>query len=143
MTGERPPCLHCKEPSELVTGKVIYPHRKDLHGKKFWLCRPCEAHCGCHGNTTNALGYPANYQTRQARMKLHNMRLDPLWKGKKGRFKRNEVYAYMSDRMGIPRSETHTAMWTIEQCREAWVILGELWKDGRSALATLEQVIEE
>lgn len=129
-----PPCLHCKTVAVLTNGLEVYPHRKDLHQKPIWICRNCGAYCGCHPNTTAPLGYPANKATRNARMKLHKLRLDPLWKPRKtasgkrknGRFKRSEVYQFLQSRMGLSAEETHTGKFTIEQCREAWIILGEL-----------------
>lgn len=36
-------CDYCDKPAELVTGAEVYPHRPDLHHKKFWLCKPCDA----------------------------------------------------------------------------------------------------
>ena len=140
-----PPCLHCKQEAELTSGCEVYPHLPDLHQKPIWICRNCAAYCGCHPGTNVSLGYPANRDTRQARMKLHNLRLDPLWKkdkrtGRKGPFKRSEVYLYLQRCMHLAADEAHTGMFTIEQCREAWAHLGALERYGRSALEA--QVIE-
>lgn len=128
-----PPCLHCGTKSELTNGEEVCPHIKRLWSKPIWICRNCKAYCGCHPNTKNALGFPANKETRSARMKLHNVRLDPLWKrsihnNRKPRFKRGDVYAFLQDEMGLKPEQTHTGMFTIEQCREAWVALGKLWE---------------
>lgn len=41
-------CPYCGNPAQFVTGEVIYPHRKDLHDKKFYACPPCDAYVGCH-----------------------------------------------------------------------------------------------
>jgi len=124
-------CLHCNLPCRLTTGKKIYPHRKDLWEKPIWECSFCDAYVGCHPGTKDALGFAADYQTRQARMKLHNEMLDPIWRNSKG-VKRNRrtVYAYLSRVMGLPPEETHTGMWTVEQCRQAWQALsGKTMKD--------------
>ena len=54
--------------------------------------------------------------------------LDPLWKSKpKGKRKqaRIQVYKFLSEKMGLPPNKTHTGMFTIEQCREAWKALME------------------
>ncbi len=115
-------CIHCKGNCRKTTGAEIYPHRRDLRTKIIWKCDPCNATVGCHPGGDKPLGYAANKKTRQARMKLHNLMLDPIWKnaeGPKGR-NRSRVYKYLSHKMGIPRTETHTGMFTIEQCRDAW-----------------------
>ena len=125
-----PPCLHCQTAAEvrLVKGSKIYPTKKYLHHKKFWLCSTCGAYCGCHDQSFKPLGYPADYATRQARSRLHNERLDPLWrsstKGKRAA-RRTEVYSYLSIRMGLNRDDTHIGMFTLEQCRAAWRLLGK------------------
>lgn len=123
------PCLHCGEASRLTGGREVYPHRPDLRSKKFWKCDRCDASCGCHPGGVQPLGFPANKETRQARMKLHNQRLDPLWRTvprKQRNRTRGTLYAYMADCMGIPREKTHTGMFTIEQCRKAWECLGKI-----------------
>ncbi len=118
-------CIHCKQECRLTNGKEIYPHRPDLYNKRIWKCDPCNATVGCHPGGTNALGFAANKQTRDARMKLHNLRLDPIWKNAESGKKqvRSCVYRYLSHMMGLPPEDTHTGMFTIEQCREAWTIL--------------------
>ena len=129
-----PNCTHCGEPARLTDGTEVYPHRPDLSGLRFWLCDPCEARVGCHkagaktqhgaSDGTLPLGTPANAELRRARMILHNDRLDPIWKGaaaRKERYNlRRECYRLLSGRMGIPAEETHTALFTLEQCRDAW-----------------------
>ena len=34
----------------------------------------------------------------------------------------------MADRLGLELTQTHVGHFTLEQCREAWKALGELWK---------------
>ena len=125
--AKAPPCLHCSKQAVLTDGKEVYPHRKDLWQKRIWICRACNATCGCHPGSVVPLGYPADKQTRNARMRLHNERLDPLWKqARKGEKKRarTAVYKLLSERMDLDSKDTHTGMFTIEQCREAWRALG-------------------
>lgn len=115
-----PRCLECRQRnSSLVGGKAIYPHRPDLYGKAFWLCA-CGAYCGCHPGTQSPLGFPCGPTTRKARSALHVV-MDPLWTnvqhGKKKR--RNAVYSFLAERMGKSRDDTHSAMFTAEECRAA------------------------
>lgn len=127
MRPDAPLCLHCKTPARLTDGEEIYPHRRDLWQKPFWICT-CGAYCGCHPGTYRSLGMPANKETRNARSMLHDRALDPLWKplpaGERNK-RRKQIYAYLGQAMGLPPEQTHTGMWTIEQCREAWKALRE------------------
>ena len=134
-----PICASCDGPARLTNGLEIYPHRRDLHERNIWKCDRCGGYVGCHGNTTRALGTPANAQLRNARIHLHNQMVDPLWKtadqiglyepeNKRAReiirkAARNRVYAYLAHELGIGRDQCHVAMFDIDQCRKAWVIL--------------------
>jgi len=127
-----PKCIECGQfNAGLVGGQAIYPHRRDLYAKNFWLCS-CGAYCGCHPNSTNPLGYPAGRETRKARSALHAV-LDPLWKGAKQKKKRrNSVYAFLSFKLGIPRSETHSAMFDAAMCARAIEALADFdpcWRE--------------
>lgn len=137
----RPPptCLTCKTNAKvtLVAGSLIYPNRRDLARKQFWHCDGCLGYCGCHAGTDKPLGYPANEETRKARMKLHEERFDHLWKRQKDRpLHRKLAYAYLAEKMGIKKKRCHIAMFTLEQCREAWQILSHVteyvaWRDAK------------
>ena len=129
-----PVCNHCWKELRLTTGKEIYPHRSDLWMKQYWVCDPCNARVGCHPNSNHALGYAANAELRNARSHVHGI-LDPLWKPFKGSngakqsyMTRSEVYKTLSERMKLPRAETHISMFKIEDCREAYVILKDMTK---------------
>lgn len=103
------------------------------------MCDGCGAYCGCHPGTDTPLGTPAGPELRRARMKLHNEMIDPLWReadrcglyrpeDDKARHKirrkaRSRVYAYLGEKLGIPKDEVHTGMFDIERCRAAWRIL--------------------
>lgn len=123
-------CLHCNGVCRLTNGAEIYPHRPDLAEKPIWKCNVCpDATVGCHRGSKVPLGYAADKATRDARLKLHHRMLDPLWKGlrqdktlpnKVRRGARSRIYQFMAARMGLPAEATHTGMFTIEQCREAW-----------------------
>tara|TARA_R110000824_G_scaffold401790_1_gene616419 strand:- start:4675 stop:5064 length:390 start_codon:yes stop_codon:yes gene_type:complete len=114
-------CIECSGKAELVTGKVIYPHRRDLHLKKFYLC-VCGAHVGCHDGTENALGAPCKAVTRQARMAAHAA-FDPLWKAKIKRDgcsknkARGAGYKWLAGQMGIEPRKCHIGMMDKIQAR--------------------------
>lgn len=72
-------CPYCQGQAELTNGKEIYPHREDLWGLRFWICRPCQAYVGCHryGNGQKPLGTPAQAGLRVFRKRVH-AHFDPL-----------------------------------------------------------------
>lgn len=135
-----PICPACQTAARLTDGREIYPHRPDLADKPIWACTVCEdTYVGCHPGTEDPLGFPADAALREARTILHHRRLDPLWKnaartGGYGSLNeqgvktvqkaaRGRVYGFLAERMGLTRETCHTAMFTIEQCREAWAVL--------------------
>ncbi len=98
-----------------MTGEVIYPHRPDLHKKKFWRCRPCDAYVGCHGATYEPLGILANPELRLLRRKAHDA-FDVRWEGK-GKGVRNSCYKALAETLGIDKNECHIGQFDIEMCR--------------------------
>lgn len=134
-----PACTHCSAPAQLVDGAAVYPHRPDLVTRKFWRCGHCGAYVGCHKGTDRPLGTPANTQLRDARIKLHNLMVDPLWENAVSSVgyrpedaravaiirntARARVYAFLAWKLGIDKEDCHVAMFTLEQCRAAWVAL--------------------
>ena len=135
-----PICPACQTAARLTDGREIYPHRRDLADKPIWACTICEdTYVGCHPGTEDPLGFPADAALREARILLHHRKIDPLWKnapmsGGYGhldtdgiktvqRAARGRVYGFLAARMGLTRETCHTAMFTLEQCREAWTAL--------------------
>ena len=117
------PCPYCGDPTQLVTGAKIYPHRTDLVKLRFWLCEPCGAYVGCHkknreyGNDgTVPLGRLANADLRRAKSRVHKA-FDPMWKRNGGN--RKEAYAWLAGRLNIPASECHIGMFDLPTCDRA------------------------
>lgn len=108
------PCPYCGRPPELVWGSAVYPHRPDLHGKRFWRCKPCDAHVGCHPGTTTPLGRLADAALRLGKMQAHDA-FDPIWKGKA--MSRNDAYAWLASELGISCAECHIGMFDIAMCK--------------------------
>lgn len=101
-------CIECGQFARVVGGKVIYPHRRDLYAKKFWLC-DCGAYCGCHPGTANALGNPCGPETRKARSAAHAA-FDPIWQ--RGDMPRKAAYKWLAEAANIPVERCHMGMMT-------------------------------
>ena len=127
-------CIHCNSVCHLKSGTEVFTTEtsRNKYGHLFFhVCPLCsDSRVGCHPDSQTPLGYAANQETRQARMKLHKEMLDPLWTGvprDKLRTARQRVYAFLSYVMELP--EAHVGEFTIEQCRSAWLALvGESYK---------------
>lgn len=110
-------CSYCGEQAVLVTGKEIYPNMPHLFSKRIWSCRPCEAYVGTHQNSDAVpLGTLAKAPLRRLRNETHAT-FDPLWKS--GEMSRREAYEWLSEKMNKPFDDTHVAMFTEEECRQA------------------------
>jgi hypothetical protein len=110
-----PTCPYCSNQSVQVGGLKLYPHRKDLEEKTFYLCEPCDAFVGTHKGTNKPLGTLANKPLREVR-KLAHATFDPLWKD--GQYGRGEAYRRLAKAMELSRENCHIAMFNIEQCKQ-------------------------
>lgn len=108
MSGVEPTCIECGSTAALVTGERIYPHRRDLYDRHFYLCQ-CGAYCGTHKGTTDPLGYPCGPETRKARSAAHAA-FDPLWRGNGAPMRRAGAYGWLARRLGIEREACHIGM---------------------------------
>lgn len=110
-------CHYCLRPAKLVTGKEIYPHRKDLYKLQFWQCKECDAYVGCHKHSNaKPLGRLANAELRAAKSRAHAA-FDPLWQW--GNMSRGAAYKWLASQMGIEQQDCHIGMFNVEQCNEA------------------------
>lgn len=107
-------CPYCGYPAELTTGGTIYKHRRDLHHKIFFICRPCDAYVGCHPNSSVALGSPANAELRAARVAAHGA-FDNMWKS--GGMTRSAAYEWLRDEFNLTSEECHIGLFDLELCR--------------------------
>lgn len=113
-------CPYCNDKDvPMVTGKEIYPHRKDLWKKKFFRCEPCKAYVGCHRDG-RPLGRLANRYLRRWKIKAHEV-FDPLWKS--GEMKRQEAYNWLAEKLGIPVEECHMGMFDSDMCKRVYVLM--------------------
>lgn len=107
-------CDYCKTSATLVKGIEIYPHRKDLYNKKFWLCKTCGAYVGAYKDGT-PLGRLANLELRIEKRKTHKI-FDLLWQ--KGTYSRNEAYKWLSDKLGITEVQCHIGLFDLDMCKK-------------------------
>lgn len=114
-------CDYCLRPAVLIrAGEPHYPYRRDYG--PVWACPPCDAWCGCHEGTENALGRLANAELRQAKIDAHAA-FDPLWKAKMDRDRcsksqaRKAGYRWLADQLGISWRKCHIGEMDVLQCR--------------------------
>lgn len=110
-------CQYCGNRARKVMGNVIYPHRKALWKRKFYQCKPCDAHVGCHQTSNGkfkAMGELANRELRALRVKAHAA-FDPLWQS--GSMSRSRAYAWLAGQMDVEVRDCHIGMFNVEQCR--------------------------
>lgn len=118
MPKIRPICPYCGKEAEFVGGDVIYPHRPDLHEKKFWRCSTgCDAYVGCHQHTAAPFGTLANAELRRARNTAHRT-FDQIWRDHRA-MKRKEAYAWLAEQLGISVEDCHIGAFDEDQCRRA------------------------
>jgi endogenous inhibitor of DNA gyrase (YacG/DUF329 family) len=97
-------CPYCGKPALSVTGEKVYPHRKDLWKKQFFLCSPCEAYVGCHEQSGKPLGRLANAELRRAKKDAHSA-FDPSWQSCS--VTRTEAYAWLAEAMHLQKHQCH------------------------------------
>lgn len=115
-------CPYCKSSVNLADSALVY------HGRSYgsvWICSQfpnCDAYVGCHKGTTKPLGRLANKELRDAKMEAHKY-FDSMWYrriaiskcGK--RAARMRGYYWLSQKLGIHKSECHIGMMDLETCR--------------------------
>lgn len=129
-------CGECGQPAAAVTGDHLRPPRPDLARKRFYQCGGCDAYVGCHDDSWQPYGSPANDHTRMMRRKAHG-HFDPIWKAIKrsdGRLPasdprrqvdaRQRGYEWLSKELGIPIERCHIGMMTADMARRVVDLCG-------------------
>jgi len=106
-------CKYCKRRAELHLGAEVYPARHDLADRTFWVCWPCNAWVGCHGDSHKPLGELADEPLRNARMAAHAA-FDPVWKD--GLLGREAAYEWLAQALAISRHRCHIGMMELDDC---------------------------
>lgn len=75
----------------------------------------CQATHGAHQNSGKPLGVPADKETKQWRIKAHDI-FDTYWK--RWGMKRQEAYKFLQTTMGLSLKEAHIGRFTKQQCQE-------------------------
>lgn len=109
-----PICPYCGKLAWLASGRQLYPHRKDLSGKLFYRCAPCDAFVGCHPGTLQPLGTLANAELRRARMAAHQA-FDPIWRGRAR--SRRSAYRWLAQQLGVAYEDCHIGMFDMGTCQ--------------------------
>lgn len=111
-------CPYCGRRAKYVDSKVIYGTSYGM----VYLCRQCDAYVGVHKGTDNPLGRLANAELRRWK-KLAHAYFDPIWKYGRFKHRRNDAYAWLSQQMGLPKSDTHIGMFDVPQCQRVVAIM--------------------
>ena len=116
-------CPYCGKRAEFVDSAEVY------HGRSYgmiYLCRPCDAYVGCHDFPPGDVpkGRLANGELRRWKIAAHAA-FDPLWKNGPFKHRRNGAYAWLAEKMGLPKEETHIGMFDVEQCKQVIQICKE------------------
>ena len=120
-------CKYCKGRAELVNGSTLFPGAEELYYHKFWRCKSCKAHVGCHPGTDKPLGTLATHRLRRLRHLVH-LSFDKKWKKgrlKKRRKKRTQAYIWLAAELGIPTERCHIGMFDEKMCERVLEILNE------------------
>jgi hypothetical protein len=113
-----PVCPYCGKNAVLIKGAILYPHLPKLADINLYRCDPCDAHVGCHGDTTKPLGRLANAELRKYKMMAHKA-FDPIWR--EHGFTRKEAYKTLAERLHIKAEDCHIGMFDIDTCKRAIV----------------------
>ena len=109
-------CPYCGKCAEFVDSAEVYNGRS--YGM-IYLCRPCDAYVGCHGNGKgdSPKGRLANAELRRWKIAAHNA-FDPLWKFGPFPGRRNSAYAWLAEQMEIKKEKTHIGMFDVAECQQ-------------------------
>lgn len=106
-------CPYCGRRAAFVDTREIYGVSYGMA----YLCRPCGAYVGCHGDSDVPKGTLANAELRYWRKQAHGA-FDPLWKTGPYRHHRNGAYEWLAAQMRLPKEKTHIGMFDVAQCKQ-------------------------
>lgn len=116
---------HCN----ICGGPVVFCSNSRIYGREYgsgycYLCQSCGAYVGTHKpRPREAMGLLADGPMRAGKKMCHAL-FDPLWKGKPNAHKkRNDLYAWLAEQMGIPVEDCHFGYFDVAQLQKAYSIL--------------------
>lgn len=113
--------------------EVIYTSNAAIYGRIYgngrcYKCTSCDAYVGVHNRSNIPLGRLANKELRELKKKCHSL-FDPVWKLNK-HLKREDAYACLAIKLGIPIHECHFGWFDGELLHKALEILRQSdWYD--------------
>lgn len=114
-------CPYCGAQAEYTDSKDIY------HGHSYgmiYICRACDAYVGVHNGSDMPKGTLANAELRYWR-RLAHAAFDPLWQSGAFYRRRNAAYSWLSEKMVLPKEETHIGRFDIEACKKLINIISQ------------------
>ena len=109
-------CPYCHAPAQLRPASSIYGiHTKDRAAKLYVCSRypACDAYVQAHKATGLPMGTLADKSLRQKRMQAHRT-FNQLWE--KGFMRKQDAYAWLCVRLGIPEADAHIANFSEYRC---------------------------
>lgn len=109
-------CPYCHAPAQLRPASSIYGiHTKDCAAKLYVCSRypACDAYVQAHKATGLPMGTLADKSLRQKRMQAHRT-FNQLWE--KGFMRKQDAYAWLCVRLGIPEADAHIANFSEYRC---------------------------
>jgi hypothetical protein len=104
----------CGRSTRKTFGTEIYPHRRDLAQKQYYICF-CGNYTGCHQGTWIPLGIPADASTRMARVEAHEA-FNRLYIN--GLCTKTDAYTWLAEHFKLPKRRAHIGHFDIDMCRE-------------------------
>lgn len=107
----------------------MYMTNDHVYGKQYgsgycYYCTECHAFVGTHRPWPKvALGVLADKHMRELKVECHNI-FDKFWRGKpKAKKKRDDLYMWLANKMGIPIQDCHFGYFDRDELRRALKIL--------------------
>ncbi|OQX08426.1 MAG: hypothetical protein BWK73_25495 [Thiothrix lacustris] len=124
-----PKTCNCCGSTSVSARKNSVVYRGKEYGAYPWiyLCEDCRAYVGIHRDTDIPLGTLADSRMRAARKRVKPP-FEQLFDSDAAKLSRAQAYAVLAEEMGIPASQCHFGMFTVDQCNQALVAVDRIWE---------------